>query len=232
MLCVEFCFTWAVWPESPQSAALSSIKINGSNGRLNRKSFEPLTNPFHDKICWSLHSFVFPCRKERAHRGHALNWLQFRSLMDQFGLVSWLSGGIRGRSSPQVPRKVRGWTSSAAERCSSGTARSRTVRTQEMRGSVTWRATTHWQTQHAAFWQRLKVRWVLWAAGRRSSSRSCSARPRHTASLAPYIHSSPCWAIRQSTQRDINHVQRKLKWFLKQKAVSCQHVVWNKIMLS
>lgn len=46
-------------------------------------------------------------------------------LMAQSGLV-W------SRSSPRARRRARGWTSSAVERCSSGTARSRTERRETM----------------------------------------------------------------------------------------------------
>ncbi len=46
--------------------------------------------------------------------------------------------------------------------------------------------------------QHQKLKKVLWAVWRQSSSRSCSVRPRHTASLAPYSRSSLYWAANQT----------------------------------
>lgn len=91
--------------------------------------------------------------------------------------------------SPRAQRKARGWTSSAAGRCSSGRARCRTARERKRGREVRRRCDEGVRSKSEV------ISDVLWAAWRPSSSRSCSARPRRTASSAPCSRTWPCWAV-------------------------------------
>lgn len=138
-------------------------------------------------------------------------------LMDQSGFSFGLSGSSRGggggggggalerdvRASPQAQRTATGWTSSAAGRCSSDTVRSQTARgTQEKEGDIS--ATCFFKKCFFNVQRRQRARGVLWAVWRRSSSRSCSARPLNTASSAPCSRTLPYWAVKQNVQHNVS----------------------------
>lgn len=189
--------------------------INNYPGQqwLNRNSFQLLTNPSDAK--WKTdgaRGCVFPPKKSgEAQRGHRVNWFPVRHQLINGSI--WIGLGWVGaleprrkqvmsqsRSSPQALWKVKGWSSSAGGRCSSDTGRCRTVwTTAERRGGVKSSFQTLTGGPVCEKWED-----ILWGVWRRSSSRSCSVRPQHTASSAPYSRSSPYWAVRHIEKHSVN----------------------------